>query len=225
MSTLIPFTFGTDEVRVITERGEPWFVAADVCRVLEIGKHRDAMARLDEDEGRPVIVDTPGGPQEMTAINESGLYSLILGSRKPSAKRFKKWVTSDVLPSIRKTGRYGSAPVDPGVLRRDVKRLQRECDDLIQALGTSQAETGGLKTDLITVQQDLIRTIRSEQAQKDSNRKGVIQAVRAMFEHTDLTDQQLAERLPDLLGGYCPEWIAWQRRLYQLEQEQAQRSH
>ncbi|NKD46164.1 hypothetical protein HEQ62_10120 [Haematospirillum jordaniae] len=105
--TMIPFVFEGDNVRtIVDENGVPWFVAADVCRVLEISKYRDAIARLDEDERRPVIVDTLGGPQEMTTINESGLYSLILTSRKPTAKRFKRWVTGEVLPSIRMTGCY-----------------------------------------------------------------------------------------------------------------------
>jgi len=105
--TMIPFVFEGCNVRtIVDENGVPWFVAADVCRVLEISKYRDAITRLDEDERRPVIVDTPGGPQEMTTINESGLYSLILTSRKPTAKRFKRWVTGEVLPSIRMTGCY-----------------------------------------------------------------------------------------------------------------------
>lgn len=73
-------------------------MASEVCGVLGIGKHRDAAARLDEDERGLVVVDTLGGPQQMTIINESGLYSIVLTSRKPEAKRFKKWVTSEVLP-------------------------------------------------------------------------------------------------------------------------------
>jgi len=88
------------------QNGEPWRVLADVCKVLEIRNSRDAGDRLDDDERGSVLVDTLGGLQSMTAINESGLYSLILTSRKPSAKRFKKWVTSEVLPAIRKTGGY-----------------------------------------------------------------------------------------------------------------------
>lgn len=88
---------------------EPWFVAKDVCEALGIYKHRDALLRLDEDEkGRPVIVDTLGGKQEMTSINESGMYNLIFQSRKPEAKAFRKWVTNVVLPSIRRTGSYSS---------------------------------------------------------------------------------------------------------------------
>lgn len=107
MNVIVPFSFESSEVRVIPRDGEPWFVLADVCRVLEIGLTGDAARRLDDDEKGMDIIHTPGGPQEMTIINESGLYSLILTSRKPAAKRFKKWVTADVIPSIRKTGGYG----------------------------------------------------------------------------------------------------------------------
>ena len=108
--SLVPFAFEDELVRVHTdENGEPWFIAKDVCNVLELGKYRDAIATLDEDEkGCPVVADTNGGPQEMATISESGLYSLVFRSRKPEAKRFRKWITSEVLPAIRKTGAYVS---------------------------------------------------------------------------------------------------------------------
>lgn len=114
-NNLTPFNFEDRPVRVIVRNGEPWFVLADVCRVLEIGNSRDAAARLDGDEKADVdITDTSsnGTTQRrgMSIINESGLYSLILTSRKEAAKRFKKWVTAEVLPTIRKTGRYDAAP-------------------------------------------------------------------------------------------------------------------
>ena len=94
------------KIRMTVEDGEPLFVAADVCRALEISKYRDAVSRLDEDERGSFEVDTPGGTQKMTAVTESGLYSLVLGSRKPEAKAFKRWITHDVIPAIRKTGGY-----------------------------------------------------------------------------------------------------------------------
>lgn len=100
------FNYEDHQVRTVIKDGEPWFVAKDVCEVLEISKYRDAVARLDEDEREPVIVDTLGGKQEMVAINEAGLYSLIMVSRKPEAKSFKRWITHDVIPTIRKTGGY-----------------------------------------------------------------------------------------------------------------------
>lgn len=100
------FNFDGLPVRSLQIKGEPWFVAADVAAVLE---YRDAfnMARmLDEDERGTRIVSTPSGPQDMTIISESGLYAAILKSRKPEAQRFRRWVTGEVLPSIRKTGGY-----------------------------------------------------------------------------------------------------------------------
>ena len=94
------------EIRTVVINGEPWFVAADVCRALEISNSRDAVQRLDEDGKGVVLTDTRGGQQSMTAINEPGLYVLVLGSRKPEAKEFKRWITHDVIPTIRKTGGY-----------------------------------------------------------------------------------------------------------------------
>ena len=97
-------TFG--EIRTAVIDGEPWFVAVDVCRALEIVNSRDALTRIDEDEKGVVLTDTPGGKQEVTTVNEPGLYSLVLGSRKPEAKVFKRWITHEVIPSIRKNGGY-----------------------------------------------------------------------------------------------------------------------
>ena len=90
----------------LDEDGNSWFVAKDVCATVGIGSHRDALTRLDDDERGSVLVDTLGGKQEMATVNESGLYSLILRSRKPEAKAFRRWVTHEVIPSIRKTGQY-----------------------------------------------------------------------------------------------------------------------
>lgn len=103
------------EVRVILRDQDPWFVAADVCAALEIANHRDAVAKLDADEKGVGLTDTHGGPQELTIISESGLYTLILrcrGATTPGtpAHRFRKWVTAEVLPAIRKTGRYQVEP-------------------------------------------------------------------------------------------------------------------
>ena len=93
-------------VRIILQENEPWFVAKDVCECLAISKHRDAISRLDTDERGSLKVDTLGGKQEMATVNEYGLYSLVLSSRKPEAKEFKRWITHDVLPSLRKYGTY-----------------------------------------------------------------------------------------------------------------------
>ena len=106
MNNLQIFIYNGNEVRTIQKDGEPWWVLKDVCGILGISKYRDTASRLDEDERGSVRVDTPGGEQEMTVVNESGLYNVILRSDKPEAKPFRKWVTSEVLPSIRKHGAY-----------------------------------------------------------------------------------------------------------------------
>lgn len=91
------------EIRTMTIEGEPWFVAADVCRALDLSNPTIATSRLDEDERAKFNLGRQG---DGTIINESGLYSLVLGSRKPEAKAFKRWITHDIIPTIRKTGGY-----------------------------------------------------------------------------------------------------------------------
>lgn len=99
-------------VRVVMQGDDPWFVAKDVCDCLDLSNNRGAIASLDDDEKGVSITDTLGGQQEMSIISEAGLYSLILRSRKPEAKAFKRWVTHEVLPSIRKTGGYSTTLPD-----------------------------------------------------------------------------------------------------------------
>lgn len=93
-------------VRTLTRDGEPWFVLADVCLVLEIVNASQASGQLDSDERGLCETYTPGGVQKVLCVNESGLYALIVRSYKPEAKRFRKWVTAEVLPAIRRTGGY-----------------------------------------------------------------------------------------------------------------------
>ena len=107
MSKLSLFNFGPHEIRELEKDGEPWFVAKDICEALGFGNHRQAIATHVPEEDKGVqILDTLGGKQELTFVNESGLYALIFGSTKPEAKAFKRWVTHEVLPSIRKQGFY-----------------------------------------------------------------------------------------------------------------------
>ena len=106
-SELLTFDFKSTPVRALDRAGQPWFVAADVCRALDIANHRDAVQALEEDERDGVgISDAIGRMQNTVCISESGLYALIFKSRKPEAKTFRKWVTSEVLPAIRRTGGY-----------------------------------------------------------------------------------------------------------------------
>ncbi|MBK8963379.1 MAG: hypothetical protein IPM75_09935 [Candidatus Competibacteraceae bacterium] len=146
MSTaLVSFNFVTHSVRVVMLNDEPWFVAADVCAALELPNITMALKRLDEDESQVIDFSTLNSiegrenqalsnfdPKSINIINESGLYSLILTSRKPEAKKFKKWVTSEVLPAIRKTGRYEAEPPKPGI----PDPQWREILNLIHAIST-----------------------------------------------------------------------------------------
>ena len=139
MNQIVAFDFESNDVRVVMgEDGEPWFVAADVCAAMAI--NTEQTRRLDDDEKGLRTVQTPGGQQEMVTINESGLYSLILTSRKAEAKRFKRWVTREVLPAIRKTGSYAA----PG----SVAALPAPTQDRVTAIlliGEAVAKVPGVK--------------------------------------------------------------------------------
>ncbi len=118
MTTLKPFDFEGISVRTILKDGEPWFVLKDVCTILEIGNPSDVKSRLEDGvvtiEGIP---DSLGRTQSAAIVNEDGLYDVILDSRKLEAKKFRKWITSEVIPSIRKTGGYILPQTMPETLR------------------------------------------------------------------------------------------------------------
>jgi prophage antirepressor-like protein len=104
---LIIFAFSEGgEVRTVWRDGASWFVAVDVCRILDLDNSRQALSRLDDDEKGVISNDTLGGPQRTAIVSESGLYALVLSSRKPAARKFRKWVTSEVLPALRRDGAY-----------------------------------------------------------------------------------------------------------------------
>lgn len=104
--------FGT--IRTVQVNNEPWFVGKDVAQALGYEKPTDAVRKRVDDEDRGISkMETPSGIQNMTIINESGLYSLIMGSKLDSAKKFKRWITSEVLPTIRKTGHYEMSGYTP----------------------------------------------------------------------------------------------------------------
>ena len=127
------------KVRVVERNGEPWFVAADVCRALDVVNSRDAVARLDTDEKNTVVLTdgTPGNPQK-TVVNEPGLYTLILGSRKPEAKAFKRWITHEVIPSIRKTGTYSTRKPDSYMIDDPIARAQRWIEEAQERLALQE---------------------------------------------------------------------------------------
>ena len=139
MSNIVAFDFESHDVRVVIDQdGEPLFVAADLLSTLHLD--RKALERLDDDEKGVSSIHTPGGMQEMTVVSESGLFNLVLGSRKPEAKRFKRWVTHEVLPSIRKTGSYAA----PG----SVAALPAPTQDRVHAIlmiGEAVAKVPGVR--------------------------------------------------------------------------------
>jgi hypothetical protein len=117
MSVLTPFNFEGQAIRIVLRDGEPWFVAADVCRALDIANATQAVGGLDDDE-KTTLSNTEGraghGAQSFNIISEPGLYALIMRSRKPEARRFDRWVRHEVLPTLRRTGRYEMAPPAAG---------------------------------------------------------------------------------------------------------------
>ena len=111
MNNIVPFNYHEKQVRTILKDGEPWFVAKDACDILDISNANMAVARLDDDEvSQTEVIDSMGRTQNTNIINEMGLYNLILRSDKPEAKEFKRWITHEVIPSIRKTGNYSTSP-------------------------------------------------------------------------------------------------------------------
>jgi anti-repressor protein len=157
-AALSVFAFEGAQVRVVTRNGEPWFVLADVCRVLGMGNPSQAATRLDDDEKHTLTrnegANFPGlgnGGALPTLISEAGLYRLVMRSEKPAAKTFQKWVTGEVLPAIRKTGSYSAAPQpaapQPSMTRSELiarallesQEVIREHVERIQSLEASNA--------------------------------------------------------------------------------------
>ena len=124
------------QIRVTVVDGEPWFYAADVCRVLGVADVSSALARLDKDDTGSTRVMSPYGTSGATRaatvkiVNESGLYDLILSSRKPEARKFRRWVTRDVLPTIRKTGGYGATPAIPQTYAEALRLAADQSEEL-----------------------------------------------------------------------------------------------
>lgn len=134
------FNFNGQQLRSMLIDGEPWFVAADVARVLEYRTASDVFRGIDEEEKGYEKVHTPGGLQTMTVVSESGLYTAIVRANAPRAKPFRRWVTSDVLPTIRKTGQY-QAPQGQTLEQRSLAVIQ----DLLARVDEQQAQLEAAK--------------------------------------------------------------------------------
>jgi prophage antirepressor-like protein len=197
-------TFG--KIRTISDENESWFCAMDVCRCLEIANSRDAIARLDDDEKNEVMMeDCIGRKQRTKIVSESGLYTLILSSRKKEAKAFRRWITHEVIPSIRKTGSYslGDETIN-NILKLTVSKMK---------------EARGLSQDLEEVKDELYREKKEHEQTKlaladeikaKNNLKAVIRgtkggmskgknSLKKKIEHKDELIEALKEYLPDAL--------------------------
>lgn len=140
------------EVRTLECNGEPWFVLKDVCDALGLGSPHKVAERLDDDERNQIpVINSYGRNQETTIINESGLYSVIMRSNKPEAKKFRKWVTSEVLPAIRKTGSYQAKPMSIAEnlaaqaqllveQEKRIARIEQRVDHALTAIARPQAD-------------------------------------------------------------------------------------
>ena len=136
------------DIRTVVIDGEPWFVGRDVCKSLGYTDVKAGTRKnVDEEDKRVCPVDTPSGNQNMTIINESGLYSLIFGSKLESAKKFKKWVTSEVLPTIRKTGQYGQARL-PMTIPEQIQIIAQGYGELHEEVKTIKKDLEDFKNDM-----------------------------------------------------------------------------
>jgi len=154
------FNYQERQVRTIIKDGEPWFVAKDVCDILEINNQGQAVSRLGNDEKDIILNDTPSGTQQMIHVNEPGLYSLILKSRKKTAKAFQRWITHDVLPSIRRTGMYQTPKSSPDTVALQVARqLLIAVEANTERIGTAETRIDTLE---VKVEKEII--VNSRQA-------------------------------------------------------------
>ena len=145
------------KVRVVMRDGEPWFVAKDVCECLDLGNPSQAIARLEDDERWLISNEALRANGETSVVSEPGLYSLVLGSRKPEAKAFKRWVTHEVLPSIRKTGGYSVAQttVPSYMLASEEERAIAWAEEHRQARLALEAKEREIKS--LQAQKDVLR--------------------------------------------------------------------
>lgn len=163
MMDLQVFNYESNSVRVVNMEGNPWFVVGDIIDHLGLGNVTEAMRRLDEDEfSSTEVIDTLGRTQKTYVVNEPGLYSLILGSRKPEARRFKRWVTHEVLPSIRRHGMYATP--------QTLEAMLQDPDTMIKTLQALKAEREQRQALEQKVEQDKPRVIFSQavEASEDS---------------------------------------------------------
>lgn len=150
MNDLQIFTYEGTPLRTVEKNGELWWVLRDVCDILEIVKASDVAARLDTDEKGVGQISTPGGKQEMWLVNEPGLYKVIFRSDKPQAKDFSRWVTHEVLPTLRRTGSYTMQTAQPMTPAQLLAAQARVLVEMEQRVNETQAQTQALEAKVDT---------------------------------------------------------------------------
>lgn len=219
-SAPVVFTFTTQPLRVVMIDGNPWFVAADVCAALGIGNNRMAVEKLDDDEKGVSSIDTLGGKQEMLVVNESGLNAIILRCRDAMttgtvAHRYRKWVTSEVLPSIRKTGAYIAREAMRPALTAE---QQREISDAVRKATTGWIFGDGSQNWIYNHLRVAFNVARWQDIPTDQHA-----AAMALIESKDASAKQFLVFLRDVrdyfdrevLGGNLPWTPSIQKKLSQ----------
>lgn len=185
------FEFRGQELRMIEQNDEPWFVARDVAEILEIKNSRDALTRLDDDEKGVVSTDTPGGRQQVAIISESGLYSFVLSSRKTEARDFQRWIRKEVLPSIRKNGAYlGINKVVPLSKDQALVTVLRTTADLVEGQDAIVKEQHEIRKLITQVDEKVEEQITLDYGEQRRLQKGVAHRI---YEFTQ--DKKEAARL------------------------------
>ncbi|NDY56647.1 hypothetical protein G3N56_07810 [Desulfovibrio sulfodismutans] len=216
MNAVQPFYFDGHEVRtVLDERGEPWFVAKDVCRVLDLGNVTESARGLDEDERgffRNPEQTPEGGNPNMLTISESGLYGLIFRSRKPEARAFRKWVTGTVLPAIRKTGRFMPGESVVVELPRRVRAMRPHIRVAVLSGAVQAAKMGNLGSDDIYFHLRTLFEIIAGPDQIEERLEGAQRAVRWERHFEDWAEECIEKSKGSVVGaqdlyesflGYC----------------------
>ncbi len=179
------FDFNGAAVRVINNESGIWFIASDVCRVLEIANPSDALSRIDEEDRTLVLNEGASNGLPVNIINESGLYSLVLGSRKPQAKTFKRWVTSEVLPAIRQTGAYAL----PGLI--PTNRIPQNFVEALRLAADAEEQRAALQLQL----EDAAPKVATFERCMDSTSLFTFREVAAVFAEKGLGANNLVVRL------------------------------
>ena len=217
IQTFVNEEFGT--VRTLMKDGQPWFVGKDVAVILGYNEPHKAIARhVDEDDGmKHPVIDSMGRTQNVTIVNESGFYSLVLASRMPNAKKFKRWVTSEVLPQIRKTGSYIGFTDEKKIAFNPAVELSylkpKEQTDLLDAMDSEQATPSLSQAQRLkrfsqegTLTIDMMRAIMSEEKKTEVDKVVIPMKTIAQYCPRGYTPDQVTNYVVRVLER------AWQQR-------------